>query len=137
MTRKFRTTMFAIAAIVVSTGLVGAAEEKQGRYSMSPTEGGFVRLDTLTGEMSLCKRGGNGEWACEPMRDHQQAFKPNESPGAPPDDLAPPGDGPSAKIPIPTEQDVDKLFDYVEGMVKKLKERLKRLEEQKDKDTQL
>ena len=47
------------------------------------------------------------------------------------------GDGPSAKIPIPTEQDVDKLFDYVEGMVKKLKERLKRLEEQKDKDTQL
>jgi hypothetical protein len=36
---------------------------------------------------------------------------------------APPGD-----LPVPNERDVDKLFDYVEGMVKKFKERIDRLE---------
>ena len=137
----------------------GAAGEKPGRYTMSPTEGGFVRLDTETGEMSLCKRGGGGDWVCEPMADKQQAQQreldrlrqendalrrgsgpapqdqeraPLSGPESPPD-LAPPEGGSAEKIPIPTEQDVDKLFDYVEGMMKKLKERWKRLEEKENK----
>jgi hypothetical protein len=48
-------------------------------------------------------------------------------PGSPPagdtEPPAPPGD-----LPVPNERDVDKLFDYVEGMVKKFKERIDRLE---------
>jgi len=42
---------------------------------------------------------------------------------------APPGD-----LPMPTERDVDKLFDYVEGMVKKFKERIDRLEKEAKKE---
>jgi hypothetical protein len=126
---------------------------------MSPHEGGFVRLDTETGDMAFCKKDGVGAWACEAMPDSQlamrqdlerlrrenDALRDGRAPGAgtPPSGppaaeggLAPP-DG-ARKIPIPTEQDVDKLFDYVEGMTKKLKERLKRLEEQNaDKGTPL
>ncbi|MGQ0672251.1 MAG: hypothetical protein ACT4N2_05150 [Hyphomicrobium sp.] len=143
-----------LASIWAAPGM--AADEKPGRYTMSPTEGGFVRLDTETGEMALCKRAADGGWACEAMPDSQQAMRrdldrlkqENESlrkndqaaagPPAtpPPSELPPlpepeiPGSGDLRKIPIPTEQDVDKLFDYVEGMVKKLKDRIKRLEDQ-------
>lgn len=35
---------------------------------------------------------------------------------------------------MPTEKDVDKLFDYVEGMVKKFKERIDRLEREAKKE---
>ncbi len=40
---------------------------------------------------------------------------------------------------MPNERDVDKLFDYVEGMVKKFKERIDRLEREahKEPDTAL
>ncbi len=125
-----------------------AADEKPGRFTMSPADGGFVRLDQETGEMAFCKRDAGGGWACEAMPDSQmamrrdmdrlrqenEALKKGAPSGMPPSasaepDIAPPGG--ESKIPIPTEQDVDKLFDYVEGMAKKLKERLKRLEEEK------
>ncbi len=56
-----------------------------------------------------------------------KAPESGNQPGSPPagDTLppAPPGD-----LPVPNERDVDKLFDYVEGMVKKFKERIDRLE---------
>jgi hypothetical protein len=130
---------------------------------MSPSDGGFVRLDRETGDMAFCKRAAEGGWACEAMADSQLAMRremdklrdENEAlkrgdPGAgngdrqarrdlpryAPGETPPPGE--AGKIPIPTEEDVDKLFDYVEGMAKKLKERLKRLEEeQPDKGTPL
>ena len=38
--------------------------------------------------------------------------------------------GSTGSMPVPTEKDVDKVFDYFEGMVKKLRERLKRLEKE-------
>jgi hypothetical protein len=140
---------FGALAAMVTVGAAGA-EEKSSRYSMSPADGGFVRLDTHTGEMAFCKRGADGGWACEPMPESQQATREeldrlrreneelkNRQAGISPPSGAPPPDGrdlapPSreGKIPVPTEQDVDKLFDYLEGMAKKLKERLKRLEEQ-------
>lgn len=151
----------ALTALLLATAPAIAAEEKPGRYTMSPTDGGFVRLDTENGEMAFCKRGAEGGWACEAMPDSQIAMRrdmerlkqenealrkggPSASRDAPPassspePDLAPPGGESTGKIPIPTEKDVDKLFDYVEGMTKKLKERLKRLEEQNsDKGTPL
>lgn len=145
----------AAAVLIVLSAASAYAEDTPGRFSMSPTEGGFVRLDRETGDMAFCKRAADGGWACEAMADSQQAMRremdrlrdENEAlrqggrsasrnpPSGEPDLEPPPGE---SKIPIPTEQDVDKLFDYVEGMAKKLKERFKRLEEQNsDKGTPL
>lgn len=140
----------AAAVFLAGAAAIAPAADKPGRYSMSPADGGFVRLDTETGEMAFCKRGTDGNWACEAMPDSQvamrrdmdklrqenDALRHGPPPPAPPSgpvppdvpDIAPPQGG-ATNIPIPTEQDVDKLFDYVEGMAKKLKERLKRLEE--------
>jgi len=137
--------------LLAAAGL--AAEEPPGRYTMTPAEGGFVRLDKETGTMSVCTRK-EGAWSCELMPDAQQALKSQiekleaenkalkeenerlpsaKGADAPvPDSEASPE--PPGKLPMPTEQDVDKLFDYVEGMMKKFKERIQRLEREAKKD---
>lgn len=137
---------------VLLTCSAARGEEQSGRYTMSPTEGGVIRLDKETGAMSFCA-GKDNDWSCKPMPDAQKdlegrinqlerenkALKEENSrlaaeggtggtmphAGEPP---APPGD-----LPIPREDDVDKLFDYVEGMMKKFKERIKRLEKEAQK----
>lgn len=132
--------------------LPAAAEEKPGRYTMTPTDGGFLRLDTESGAVSMCQKKAD-QWACEPLKDSQSALtaeieklkaenkalkdemkrmeevfalggnKPGENGG-------PPGGRPGGKLELPSEKDVDKAFDYLEGMMKKFKERLKKLEQQ-------
>lgn len=141
-------------------GAALAAGEDSGRYSMSPAEGGVIRLDRETGTMSFCS-GKEGEWVCKEMPQQQSELKQRidelegekraleaekrlrdgmlgggpsakaPEPGTPGDTLppAPPGD-----LPVPNERDVDKLFDYVEGMVKKFKERIERLEREAKKE---
>lgn len=157
-------SVLAAAAAVAGLGLAAAAaEEAPGRYTMTPTDGGFIRLDTKTGAMSLCT-GNNGEWACRAMPDDQKMLqeriarleeenralkeenrqledvmglgpdKPKEGagPGAPSDGgpSQPPGKG----FKLPSEKDLDQAFDYFEGMLKKFRDRLKKLEEEEKKD---
>lgn len=138
----------------------GWAEERTGRYTMMPTDGGFVRLDTETGVTSFCKQD-NGLWGCEAMPDSQQKLRddvarleaenkalkgemkqmedalglsPSGRPGpsgAAPDagqPMSPDAGPPAPKVQIPTEQDVDRMFDYIEGMVRKFKDRIERME---------
>jgi hypothetical protein len=121
---------------------------------MSPTEGGVIRLDRQTGAMAFCS-GSAGDWTCKDMPESESALKKRveelegekraleaekqlrDAPSGAPEDgsqsgeavPAPPGD-----LPMPNERDVDKLFDYVEGMVKKFKERIDRLEREAQKE---
>ena len=149
-----RRSSFVVFSLIV-LGLAGMAlvavsgpkaAESGGRYSMSPTANGVVRLDTQTGAMSLCT-GTPGQWSCQDMNDSQrtltaeidglraeykslrdqldqtdQALGLNDNgPGAP-----------KPKFTLPTEQDVDKAFDYLEAMAKKIHKRLDRLQEQQE-----
>lgn len=133
-----------------------------GRYTMSPTEGGVIRLDRETGAMSFCS-GKEGEWSCKPMPESESELKKkvedleaekkaleaerrlreglfgslsprSGQPGTEPAPGEKPATAPPADLPLPNEKDVDKVFDYVEGMVKKLKERIDRLEKEAKKD---
>lgn len=136
-----------------------AAGEQQGRYTMSPAEGGgIVRLDTQTGALTLC-RPERGELACKPvagddtaqrqelerLRTEHQALKaeirrleelllPPErgSESKPPSNegAKPPG------VPLPTEQDIDRAMDYLGRMWKRFQERVKEFEP-KDRGTPL
>lgn len=144
-----------VAAIALHAATASAADEP-GRYTMSPTEGGFVRLDRETGAMSMCS-GKEGSWTCVPMGDAEGKLKAEidrlaaenkrleaetkrladgsglPDPGASdarPDGAAPDTGPPGGKIDVPTEKDVDKLFDYMEGMIKKFRERVERLEKE-------
>lgn len=117
------------------------------RYEMSPVEGGFLRLDKQTGAVAMCARRGE-EWTCESVDDRtaatnaprdaveaenhelksrvkalEEALKNiEESPGV--------GNGPPVpKSQLPTEEEVDQAFDYVERIFKKFRDRIRRLDE--------
>ncbi len=129
-----------------------ASPARAGRYTMSPADGGFVRLDTLTGAMAMCRRSGTGaeaDWACEDMRDESAKLRADnerllaENAALKAENrrleetlLGPdPKDGerngtsrPGPAFKLPSEQDVDQAFSYLQGMLKKFREKLEELE---------
>jgi hypothetical protein len=139
-----------VLAILAWSPGAGASGDRPGRYTMSPAEGGgFVRLDTDTGRMALCQRR-EGEWSCremaEPGRDLEQEngrlraenqrlkAEIREMEGillgdkrgdASPDRSA---RGPGAELKLPSEQDIDNVFNYAQRMLRKLREKWKELE---------
>lgn len=165
MKRPLFCTAALVAVVVQLLPARGLAQDAGGRFTMTPTDGGFVRLDTQSGAMSLCA-GKDGEWSCRAMPDDQKALQDRiarledenralkeenrrledvlglnaDKPKADGGPLDAPKDGgppvpPPQKLPLPSEKDVDKAFDYVEGLLKKFRERLKKLEQdEKPKD---
>lgn len=156
-----RSSCLAITAAASLTVLpLSALAEDGSRYSMAPADGGSViRLDRQTGEMSICSSQA-GSWSCRPMpdtlskmkrkidalRDENENLRGRRSaprgdsfasrgdtipPDAPSEGEPPP---PPGNLPIPTEREVDMLFDYVEGMVRKFKERIDRLKKEAQKE---
>ena len=71
----------AIAAILLAVGFVGASEAAgpampdtdNGRYALSTTPDGVLRLDTRTGAVSTCSNNGAG-WACYAVPDERAAL---------------------------------------------------------------
>jgi hypothetical protein len=142
-----RTTrlIISLVALAILPAAAVATDDTSGRYTMSPTEDGVVRLDTQTGAMALCQRK-DGAWACEDMDDSQRTLMNEidklraenkslkdqvdhleETLGLGENQSDPPS--PSTKLVLPSEADVDKAFDYFERMLNKLHERMEKLEE--------
>jgi hypothetical protein len=147
----------ALAALALAgSAAAEAPNETSGRYSMSPVDGGFLRLDKETGAVAMCARSG-GDWACNPVQDHTAVTPSNDaaklkdenealrarvkaleesletSKPAPPAPL-PPGEGPRAegppggKVQLPTDEEVDQALDYLERVYKKIRDRVKDLD---------
>jgi hypothetical protein len=138
----------AVAAVGLATAAL-AADQRRGRYTMSPTEGGFLRLDTATGAVSLCHRK-DSQWACEAVADHGQDLKQEverlmaenaelkaeikrlENLADPGSETAPGPEGRperrAGKLQLPSEADVDRALDYLERMFRKFKDRLQKFE---------
>jgi len=106
-----RTLTRQVLFLAAYVGFAGplAAQDKPGRYTMTPTDGGFVRLDTETGAVSFCSRK-DTQWFCEPANDiarnqAAQAAKP--------------------QVQLPSEQEIDRAIDELERLFKKYRERLR------------
>ena len=119
--------------------LAEVPDDGKGRYTMSPVEGGVLRLDRETGAMALCTRQ-NDKLVCDPVEDRaadetarlakieaenralKERIKALEesaaSAGAP--------DAPENKMQLPTEEEVDKALDYAERMFKKFRDRIQK-----------
>ena len=145
--------MLAASPLVASAP--AAAQDRPGRYAMSPVEGGFARLDTETGQMSICRdqkdAGGVQSWACQPMADpgggddrarkleaenkelRAEIRRMEDQLG-----LNGPKDGqkqaerPGGGLNLPSEAEVDKALSYMERMIKKFQETMKRLDKNHD-----
>ena len=144
-------------AILIALALTGAAAaetpaDPNGRYTMSPVDGGFLRLDKQTGAVAMCAHSG-GDWACSPVRDSAAAAPSNEvskledenkalkariraleeslesSKPPPPSGSVPPAEGPpGGKVQLPTEEEVDQALDYLEHVYKKFRDRIRDLD---------
>ena len=67
-------TMAAVLTALAAPAMAqGAPDAENGRYTLAPMSGGFVRLDTRTGVVSQCADKGNG-WACYALPDEREAF---------------------------------------------------------------
>lgn len=140
----------AMALALAGVGAVSVSgQERQGRYTMSPVDNGFVRLDTETGAMALCGRR-DSKWVCEPMDDEAQALRSEldrlraENKRLQALAAVPPStdgglnaDRPPRELELPSEQDIDKAFDYVERMFRKFRERIKEFDKDEPKGTPL
>ena len=70
-----KTTGLILVLITVLSGSVLAVESTPpGRYSMTATDNGMLRLDTQTGAVSLCT-GTAGHWVCRSIADDRLALE--------------------------------------------------------------
>lgn len=142
MTMRLLAASFLTAALSCAMPLPSmGAEAGAQRFTMSPADGGVVRLDTATGAMSVCS-GKEGAWSCrdiaeggdsarkrlEALEQENKALK-DEVRRLQDAAVTPPGDA-VKPFAMPEEKDVDRAFDYVESLIRKFRERIKKLEEQ-------
>jgi hypothetical protein len=146
---SLRCASILLTAFVALTALSGAAPEeaeRNGRFVMTPVEGGFLRMDTQTGAVSMCLRT-SGKWACEAVADDRRALQTElERLGSENRELSdtikrledmlasPDGDGKDRraekgpKLQLPSEEDVDRAFGYMERLMRKFKEKMRELD---------
>jgi hypothetical protein len=164
MSRK--ATRAAMLALFILPGLAIAAaaetsEDTSGRFTMSPVDGGFLRLDKQTGAVAMCAKAGS-EWACKAVDDQTgsaHSSKPSHLEaenrdlrervreleelletrplGPPPLHDGPLADGPPGGISqLPTDEEVDQALDYMSRVYKKIREHIKDLDKPQSKDEQ-
>jgi hypothetical protein len=154
--RPAMTPTATLAALLMSVSILSSGAsaadtsgEKSGRYTMTPADGGALKLDTVTGATSFCTKTGT-ELECKPTKDGEQILRkqidaltsdiavlkeqltkmedvagigePNKNPNTVD------GPRPQSRTELPTEKEVDQAFDYFERMMKKLRERMNKLE---------
>jgi hypothetical protein len=142
-----RFTAILCASLALGMGVVHAETpgDGQGRFTLAPVEGGFMRLDKESGAVAFCARK-NEQWSCDPVEDKTRAIDDKiakleaenktlkdhlrtlEAAQPPVDQGPPPGSGADGKMQLPTEEEVDKALDYVERMFKKFRDRLQKLD---------
>jgi hypothetical protein len=147
--KSARHAALVVSALAVLTATAMAADPPRpdtasGRFTMHPADGGFLRLDTQTGQMSMCQRSG-GAWACNSLPDERLALEREnqelKNSVKRLEDMAGVGEprqsekSPMAKLP--TEDDVDKAMSYVQRMLKKFKDKVRELEDMDKKGTNL
>ena len=110
--------------------------ESERRFAMHPVEGGFVRLDTTTGAVSLCTRRGSG-FTCEAVPDERGQQQEIERLKAENKTLVEENrrlvdesfrNTGKKRFELPSEADVDKGLDYLERMFRKFRDRIRDLD---------
>ncbi len=126
-------TKIKLISSVLITGFFLAAASiahaETGRYSMTPTKDGILRLDTKTGEVSLCSRS-SGRLKCQgvegesrPLQDRLRLLEQENDRLRTQLDAARLAPAPrnGGNLEVPTEEDVDKAMDFMEKLLHRFK----------------
>ncbi|MCP3475240.1 hypothetical protein NLM33_33490 [Bradyrhizobium sp. CCGUVB1N3] len=159
-TASWFSTAFIAVAITAGGGLVAAQsapDSENGRYTMTPTPDGVLRLDTRTGIVSTCSNNGAG-WACYAVPDERSALDAEigrlqaeleklraQLAAGPPvsgkiEDALPKSDSlkkaepkvaennRKIEVPLPSDQDVDRVMSFLERAWRRLIEMANRVQ---------
>jgi hypothetical protein len=114
-----------------------APDTENGRYTLSKTADGLVRLDTRTGAVSTCSNDGKG-WACYAVPDERRAMDDeigrlqaeneklkaqlaSHDPAAAGEPMAPKAESERRiEIPLPSDADVDRVMSFLERAWRRL-----------------
>ncbi|WP_454633076.1 hypothetical protein [Bradyrhizobium cenepequi] len=153
----------AIAVVVLSLGGAAFAQSRpdteNGRYALSTTADGVLRLDTRTGTVSTCNNDSGAGWACYAIPDERAAMDAeigrlqaeNEKLRAElaqrdptttgkTDEALPKSDslkkgepkvaegGRKIEIPLPSDQDMDRMMSFLEKAWRRLVEMANRVQ---------
>lgn len=107
---------------------------QQPRFAFSPVEGGALKLDTQSGQVSLCTKGSTG-FACIAVPDTRDAYEAEiarlqneitalkQASGAPATPQTAPQTAPQAAPPAgPQPSDVDRALDYASSLYRKFRQ---------------
>lgn len=142
MNRTFVPMLFAGAVLACGSAPVSAqdgADPASGRYVLEKTDEGLVRLDTLTGEMTVCEQK-SGQVVCKLPADERRAVSEHIA------DLearidaledrvtaleAGSGKG-SEKNALPSDEELDEAFNMMEKFIYRFFDVFKDLDERKE-----
>src|SRR5438445_1497920 len=115
--------VFACANNAVLADPADPATTENGRYSMTPVQDGFLRLDTRTGAVAMCRLV-NGAPECRLAADERAALE-NEIGRLQAQNkdlrLKPPGPGDAGPPSgLPSEQDMDKALSFAERFMRRM-----------------
>lgn len=131
-----RITALLIPAMLAA-GIAGSARgEEVDRYRLEKTETGYVRMDTSTGEMSICEERG-GQLVCKVAAEEHTAFQDEV------DRLQTKLDGLEGRVAnlekraipealLPSEEEFDKSMDFMEKFFRRFMDIAKDLDKDKE-----
>ncbi len=147
MVNMHKTAGLILVLFTVLSGQALAAPDAPGRYSMTATKNGMLRLDTQTGAVSLCT-GSAGRWVCRSVADDRLALEneidrlsdengqlreeiarlqkeakplePSTTPSLAPPDKKPQPDARNSWRP--SDEDVEEFMTFFEKIMKRFKQ---------------
>ena len=109
-----------LTVAILALGGRSAIAQEPGRYAMQKTDTGIARLDTQTGEVTLCLEEG-GELVCRMAPDERAAYDQELGRLEKRVDALEKamGDGPSRFAPrLPTEEEIDQTMGFMDKMLR-------------------
>jgi hypothetical protein len=115
--------MLTVVAFAASVSAVSAQTSQ--RFTFQQVEGGLMRLDTETGHVSLCTRGG-ADYICRSVADDRMALQAEIDRLKQENDTlkkiagATPAPGAGSRLQLPSEEELDKAMGLFEKMMRRM-----------------
>src|SRR5262245_3568014 len=146
-----RTPLFVVVLALVAGAAqaqTATPDSENGRFTFNQTQDGLLRLDTRTGQVSVCSKGTVG-WACQTVPDERAALETeigrlqNENATLKKEMIArglplpgglkadPRATQPQVELKLPSDADIDRLMTFMEKIWRRLIDMVQSMQKEK------